>query len=702
MGEVELAPHQLDAVTRIRSAIAEFGGAFLCDAVGVGKTYVGLALAREMTHPLVVAPAALRDMWVSAMQTSSVRCSVVTTESLSRWVPNIEHCDCVIVDEAHHFRNKATRRHHALSTFGADRPVLLITATPIHNSRRDLESLASLFLGVKSLHLSETELSRLIVRREKKDIAFSARIPNVGETEWMASGDCPDLVNALMALPPPVPFREAGTAGQLAALGLLRQLASSEAALAAALKRRLARGIALEASLAAGEYPSGREMRSWISEDDAVQLGFPGLLEPQSHGADLECMLAAVRDHDSALRELIALLGSRRHLDETKCDRLTALLGEFPNQPVIAFASYEATVISFFKRLSRHGHIAAMTSRGGRIASGSIAKRDIERQFAPDSPPEGESTRIDLLLTTDLLSEGVNLQRAACVIHLDIPWTAARMDQRVGRIARIGSRHNAVRIVGFRPPPSCERILRGASIVSTKWRIASAAIGTGYDHGLDGAPDLPGKPVSEIHESLRGILREWQSAEPMECGDLPLAAAVAANRSGFLALLDENGSPLLIAGNRDSISESIEEVRRMAMEARGPDLALDRAWVDTVFGILHAWLSARESKRVAGLADGTFLSRRRRVFSQINSIAARLPLHQRIEEESVVARARRFASSIHGAGVERSLRGVRADIGSLEPLGAGEPGFHRAERGAPRYRVRALLILVVPTPALSS
>lgn len=79
---------------------------------------------------------------------------------------------------------------------------------------------------------------------------------------------------------------------------------------------------------------------------------------------------------------------------------------------------------------------------------------------------------IDLLLTTALLSEGVNLQDAQVVIHLDIPWTAARMEQRVGRVARLGSRHGAVRIHVLRPPLAAATVLDTESIVRRKW-IAS-------------------------------------------------------------------------------------------------------------------------------------------------------------------------------------------------------------------------------------
>jgi superfamily II DNA or RNA helicase len=67
LGEVTLHPHQVSAVSRIRASLQEFGGALLCDEVGMGKTFVATAIAREYSAPLVVAPAALFPMWKNAL-----------------------------------------------------------------------------------------------------------------------------------------------------------------------------------------------------------------------------------------------------------------------------------------------------------------------------------------------------------------------------------------------------------------------------------------------------------------------------------------------------------------------------------------------------------------------------------------------------------------------------------------------------------
>jgi hypothetical protein len=64
-----------------------------------------------------------------------------------------------------------------------------------------------------------------------------------------------------------------------------------------------------------------------------------------------------------------------------------------------------------------------------------------------------------VLIATDLLSEGLNLQDAERVVHYDLPWSPARLAQRVGRIDRLGSSHRTISTLTFLPPPSLARAL---------------------------------------------------------------------------------------------------------------------------------------------------------------------------------------------------------------------------------------------------
>src|SRR6478672_10333214 len=83
LGAVTLHPHQAVAVRRLRESIDEFGGAILSDEVGMGKTFVALAIAKDFLRTLIVAPAALRDMWSIESQRVGMHLPFVSVEALS-------------------------------------------------------------------------------------------------------------------------------------------------------------------------------------------------------------------------------------------------------------------------------------------------------------------------------------------------------------------------------------------------------------------------------------------------------------------------------------------------------------------------------------------------------------------------------------------------------------------------------------------
>src|SRR6185312_16097211 len=88
--------------------------------------------------------------------------------------------------------------------------------------------------------------------------------------------------------------------------------------------------------------------------------------------------------------------------------------------------------------------VAALTAHGGRVAGGRISRREVLVQFTPhaDGAAVPTADHIRLLIATDVLSEGLDLQRASVVVHLDLPWNPARLEQRVGRVRRLGAEHH--------------------------------------------------------------------------------------------------------------------------------------------------------------------------------------------------------------------------------------------------------------------
>lgn len=100
--------------------------------------------------------------------------------------------------------------------------------------------------------------------------------------------------------------------------------------------------------------------------------------------------------------------------------------------------------------------------------------------FAPESteaPPGRDEDRFDILITTDVLAEGMNLQQCGRIINYDLPWNPMRLVQRHGRIDRIGSPHNEVHITCIFPDRQLDRLLSLENRIRAKLAQASASIG---------------------------------------------------------------------------------------------------------------------------------------------------------------------------------------------------------------------------------
>src|SRR4029079_8568604 len=127
---------------------------------------------------------------------------------------------------------------------------------------------------------------------------------------------------------------------------------------------------------------------------------------------------------------------------------------------VVAFSEYADTVVALYRLLSRDQRVAMLTHGGGRVAGGAVARRELLSRFGPFAArAQHERDRIDVLITTDVLSEGVDLQAASVVVHLDLAWNPARLEQRVGRLRRLGAALDRVAVYVMLPPAPAERLL---------------------------------------------------------------------------------------------------------------------------------------------------------------------------------------------------------------------------------------------------
>jgi len=109
----------------------------------------------------------------------------------------------------------------------------------------------------------------------------------------------------------------------------------------------------------------------------------------------------------------------------------------------------------------------------------------------------------DLLFTTDVLAEGVNLQQAGQMINYDLPWNPMRIVQRHGRIDRIGSKHDFVHLGLFFPSERLDELLALEARLEAKLALADAAVGAGEV--------LPGRgPGHEVNLADDRVVDEFE------------------------------------------------------------------------------------------------------------------------------------------------------------------------------------------------
>jgi superfamily II DNA or RNA helicase len=664
LGTLRLRPHQRSAVWRLREILNELGGALLADEAGLGKTYVALAIARGARRPLIVCPAALLPMWAGSCAAAGIAVPAVSYEALSRGRRLSPPYDLLVLDEAHHARTPGTRRYRQLASLAAGARVLLLSATPIHNHSADLAALLGLFLGARAWSLAHAELARYVVRREH-DMVGDTSLPSLSAPEMLEVGDDEATLKAILSLPPPLPPSDGGDGGALLALGLVRQWASSDAAVIAALRKRLARARSLIDALEQGRYPTRSELAAWAYAHDSVQLAFPELVSSavDEPGRAIARLLVAVREHAEALLSLLGNFPFRRTLDDARVEHLRRLRQRHRGEKIVAFAQYTETVLSLFRELRKDGCVAALTGHGGLVAGGPLSRGEVLARFAPRAvgvPPPREAERVEVLLTTDLLSEGLNLQDASVVVHLDLPWTAARMEQRVGRSCRIGAAHRRTAVYALAPPASAEVMTDIEHRLRQKLSEAARAIGAA------GAilPSSPGSPASAEsavwkREALFARLAGWWR-HPMpdvvvEGGGI-IAAVAASRRRGFLALATIRGQPVLFgAFDGEPATDDPATLLDLVTDAVGRDVAPDTPAVEQALDLARRWLARRQGAHAAGAVRSIAGSARRAAMQRVARITARLPLHQRMALLPLAARARQAITTRFGIGGERAL-----------------------------------------------
>jgi superfamily II DNA or RNA helicase len=444
---IDLLPFQLEPALAI--ARGDASRLLLADEVGLGKTIqAGLVLAELQQrgwceHALIVAPAGLRRQWVEELwHRFEIRAVVIDAASLAAraeavpfdvnpWTvepvvttsidflkqPEVirglsaQVWDLLIVDEAHQATIASLRYDaiHALAT--RSRHVLLLTATPHAGDDRGYRALCA--IGA----IAGDSDPMLLFRRTREH----AGLPRSRRAHLLPVKLTPDgvelhrVLNAYLVRLWTL-AREPGKRDlQLVAMVLGKRAFSSARSLAASIERRMAGLILRHGSGQAGdiEAPAQTPLPLGFDDDPSDEASSP--IVPAFERADeeravLQRLLDAARRVQRSDRKMHVLRRIVRRVRE----------------PLIIFTEYRDTLDAIRDQI---GHLRHITS----IHGGQTSHERLEsvRAFTNGAA--------DVLIATDAGSEGLNLHGTCrLVVNLELPWNPIRLEQRIGRVDRIG------------------------------------------------------------------------------------------------------------------------------------------------------------------------------------------------------------------------------------------------------------------------
>ncbi|MGE5242678.1 MAG: helicase-related protein [Betaproteobacteria bacterium] len=523
---IDLLPHQLEPALAV---VAGRGTrVLLADAVGLGKTIqAGLVIAELRARDaaervLIVTPAGVRDQWRDELarrfQIEAVvvdafdvrRRAAALPPDISPWAtvttaiasidyvkrpettPAVAECrwDVVVVDEAHGVGD-ATDRHGAIAALaGRAAYVLLLTATPHSGDRRAFLSLCRtgshgepLLVFRRARAAVRGAAARRIHRLHVRPTAAEARMHRLLE----------QFARAVRA--------EHGDGGRdvwLALAVLHKRALSSPRSLEVSVARRLSvlesGGDAREAQLALPLDSTGE-----LDEADAA----PWWPTPLALGD---------RQRERRLLDSLAAAAHAAAKHETKTAALVRLLRRV-GEPVIVFTEYRDTLL----------HLARRLPGPAAIVHGGLSRR--ERQSALDDFTAG---RRRWLVATDAAGQGLNLHaRCRTIVNLELPWNPVRLEQRIGRVDRIGQTRtvHAFHLVG-------RGTAEEAILDRLRTRVAAAHIdiGTTDPVGMEDEVMLARQVIGGLPSATVAVARSPADSAPRMSLDLSFEAQREAAR----------------------------------------------------------------------------------------------------------------------------------------------------------------------------
>jgi hypothetical protein len=558
---LELARFQEEGKLEAIRLLDKWGGVLIADAVGLGKTYIGLSLLEhELLHKrkrgrvprgLVICPAQLRDLvWGPRIGEYGIPgVEIVSMEEVGRadfdWKRYTRY-DLVLVDESHNFRNPNTNRAINLSKLiagGKRKRVVLMTATPVNNSLFDLYHQIRLLTGGNDSYYRSIGINNLAgyfkaamhggieifdlleattVRRSRLDIrrrqehgeavvvnGQPVRFPDrrLARIDYDLDGTYQGFYHELVQGIERLHFvaynieafardktndTERANQRNTALIALmkmlyLKRLESSAAAFEISITRQMHFQERFLALLHQGKLLDAASYRKLLvveaddEQPDPPQTILDVLKSAEPGRYDMQRIADLVASDVATLQSIVRMVGEAReraaHGGDDKLRQLQTLLAsDLKERKVLIFTSFHDTAHYLFNQLhtdatwqGKAGHptLGVITGATKSDERGRLIQRfaptanrpsdhDEEKRPQERRPPADE---IQILISTDVLSEGQNLQDAGVIINYDLHWNPVRLIQRAGRVDRIGSAFAEIQLYNVFPEAELEALL---------------------------------------------------------------------------------------------------------------------------------------------------------------------------------------------------------------------------------------------------
>ena len=530
--------YQEQAVLNAKKILQEYGGVFLSDVVGLGKTYISALLAQQLDgRHLVIAPPMLLDKdspgsWPNIFSGFKEQADFESLGKLDKLLKRgVTKYKNVFIDEAHRFRNESNTTYEMLARICRGKRVILVTATPYNNYPKDILSQLKLFQKSKkstipnlpnlerffsnlekrlkhldrkrdypeyirtvkenSREIREKVLKYLMVRRTRTEVIKyftrelekqKLKFPEVAKPKpvYYQLNDQEDKIFTktikMIALDfnysrytPLLYYRGEITQPEKLAQNnmrkfmkilLVKRLESSFYAFRQSINRFIHSYEKFIDEFDKGniyvskkyinkifeflENDNDEAIQKLIEEDKAVKYSskefdpkYRGLLEKDLNTLIKIQKMWTTIDRDPKLLQFLDILSSHPILKKNK---------------LIVFTESKETADYLYDKLQKY---KVVKFTGG---SSESTRRKVIDNFDPKAPSPRDDFRI--LISTEVLSEGVNLHKSNVVINYDIPWNPTRMMQRAGRINRVDTKFDKIYTFNFFPSKQSNDLIK--------------------------------------------------------------------------------------------------------------------------------------------------------------------------------------------------------------------------------------------------